>query len=93
MQKIAAGVEAIRTITVDNITKPVKPISVVLTPSTTEPTEGDVTVTVATDSESDLVAIKWLPGKKQLLILQMQVQIFLKQSHSKFLQMEHILFM
>src|SRR5699024_4840596 len=33
-----------------------------LTPSTTEPTEGPVTVTVEADSESDLVAAKWLEG-------------------------------
>ncbi|MCS0543026.1 hypothetical protein NXY55_23905, partial [Aeromonas veronii] len=62
--KNTAGVEAVRTIVVDNIVKPVKPISIELTPSTTEPTEGPVSITVATDSESDLVALKWLQGEK-----------------------------
>src|SRR5699024_5770807 len=37
-------------------------IEITLTPSTTEPTEGPVTVTVEADSESDLVAAKWLEG-------------------------------
>ncbi len=62
--KNAAGVEAVQTIVVDNIIKPVKPITVELTPSTTEPTEGPVSITVATDSESELVAMKWLQGEK-----------------------------
>lgn len=62
--KNTAGVEAVQTIVVDNIVEPVKPINVQLKPSTTEPTEGPVSITVATDSESELVAMKWLQGEK-----------------------------
>ncbi|MGN7296499.1 S8 family serine peptidase [Ferdinandcohnia sp. SAFN-114] len=62
--KNTAGVEAVQTIVVDNIVEPVKPISIELTPSTTEPTGGPVSITIATDSESDLVAMKWLQGEK-----------------------------
>ncbi|WP_453993423.1 S8 family serine peptidase [Bacillus nitroreducens] len=62
--KNAAGVEAVQTIVVDNIVEPVKPITIELTQTPTEPTEGPVTITVATDSESDLLTMKWLQGEK-----------------------------
>ncbi|MFD1848817.1 S8 family serine peptidase [Oceanobacillus bengalensis] len=57
-------VEAVQTIEVANITEPVEEVNITLTPSTTEPTEGPVTITVDTDSESELVALKWLEGEK-----------------------------
>ena len=41
-----------------------KEITISLTPSTTGETQGPVTVTVATDSEKQLVALKWLKGEK-----------------------------
>lgn len=62
--KNSTDVEAVQTIVVDNIVERVKPITIELTPSTSEPTEGPVSITVATDSESELVAIKWLQGEK-----------------------------
>ncbi len=35
-----------------------------MTPSTTDKTEDPVTVTVETDSESELVELKWLEGER-----------------------------
>lgn len=41
-------------------------IDVTLTPSTTEPTEGPVTIDVTTNSESDLTDMKWLAGERDV---------------------------
>ncbi|WP_413378184.1 S8 family serine peptidase [Alkalihalobacillus sp. 1P02AB] len=57
-------VEAVQVIVVDNITEAQEPVAVTLTPSTVEPTEGPVTVTVETDSAVELVSMKWLLGDK-----------------------------
>ncbi|MED1562765.1 hypothetical protein AJ85_02095 [Alkalihalobacillus alcalophilus ATCC 27647 = CGMCC 1.3604] len=57
-------VEAVKVIVVDNITEAQEPVAVTLTPSTVEPTEGPLTVTVETDSTAELVAMKWLLGEK-----------------------------
>lgn len=56
---------AIGYVTVDNIAAE-EPVSfaVDLTPSTTEDTEGPVTIDVATDSEATITAAKWLAGEK-----------------------------
>ena len=63
--KNSDGVEAVQTIEVTNIVDPVQEeINVTLTPSTTDKTEDPVTVTVETDSESELVELKWLEGEK-----------------------------
>ena len=62
--KNSNGVEAVQTITVENITDPVEEFSITLSPSTTEPTEGPISIAVETDSETELDAIKWLQGDK-----------------------------
>lgn len=62
--KNSENVEAVQTITVENIKKPAENFAITLTPSTTEPTEGPVTISVNTDSKADLVALKWLQGEK-----------------------------
>ena len=63
--KNSNGAEAVQTITVKNITEPVdEEFTITLSPSTTEPTEGPVTISVATDSESDITALKWHAGEK-----------------------------
>ncbi|NWN97313.1 MAG: LPXTG cell wall anchor domain-containing protein [Bacillus sp. (in: Bacteria)] len=62
--KNSENVEAVQTITVENIKKPAENFAITLTPSTVEPTEGPVTVKIETNSEADLVSMKWLEGKK-----------------------------
>ncbi|WP_339226559.1 S8 family serine peptidase [Oceanobacillus sp. FSL K6-2867] len=59
------GTEAVQTITIENITDPVEEeIAITLSPSTIEPTEGPVSISVDSDSEAELVAMKWLEGDK-----------------------------
>ncbi|MCZ0703074.1 S8 family serine peptidase [Natronobacillus azotifigens] len=58
------GVEEIITITITNIVDPAAPITIDLSPSTTEPTEGPVSVVVDVETDADLVALKWLAGEK-----------------------------
>ncbi len=41
-------------------------IDVTLSPSTTEPTEGPITIEVTTNSESDITKMKWLDGVKDV---------------------------
>lgn len=41
-------------------------IDVTLSPSTTEPTEGPITIEVTTNSESDITEMKWLDGVKDV---------------------------
>ncbi|SDZ33838.1 Peptidase inhibitor I9 [Evansella caseinilytica] len=61
----SSGVEAVQSITVENITEPEPaPITITLTSSPTELTAGPVTITVETDSEAELTALKWLKGSK-----------------------------
>ncbi|MDQ0231804.1 LPXTG cell wall anchor domain-containing protein [Metabacillus malikii] len=55
--------------TVDNDSGPSEPeepkeFNVILTPSTTEATDGSVSISVATDSDANIVALKWLAGNK-----------------------------
>lgn len=62
--KNSENAEVVQTIKIENITKPADEFTVTLTPSTVEPTEGPVTVKIETNSEADLVSMKWLEGKK-----------------------------
>lgn len=71
--KNSDGTEAVATITIDNIVDPEPTpepepgeVTITLTPSTTEPTEGPVIVTVEVESEEEIVALKWLEGKKDV---------------------------
>lgn len=65
------GSEAVATITIKNIKDdddkvPPKPIVIHLTHSPKEPTVGPVTIYVDVQSDSDLVALQWLPGEKDV---------------------------
>lgn len=62
--KNSKGVEVVQTIEINNIVIPA--VSIALTPSTTEETEGPVSIKVDADSTSALVELKWLEGKQNV---------------------------
>ncbi|MCB7071139.1 LPXTG cell wall anchor domain-containing protein [Caldibacillus sp. 210928-DFI.2.22] len=62
--KNSKGVEVVQTIEINNIVVPA--VSIALTPSTTEETEGPVSIKVDADSTSALVELKWLEGKQNV---------------------------
>ncbi|WP_035179602.1 S8 family serine peptidase, partial [Alkalihalobacterium bogoriense] len=62
--KNSAGLEVVATIAVVNIVDEEAPFIISLKPSTTEPTEGPVTITVELDNREEIAELKWLAGEK-----------------------------
>ena len=62
----AATEETSFTVEVGDQEPPQETLAITLTPSTTEPTEGPVTISVAVESETEVVELKWLEGEKDV---------------------------
>lgn len=63
LAKNSEGIYDVETIVVDNIQNE---INLFMTPDTVDSTKGPVSITIETDSLSDLTALEWMKGNKQM---------------------------